>query len=98
MKKAAVVWTLLALASAGAAAQTYPAKPIRLLVGFSAGGSADASARALGSRMGQALGTTIVVATHNDELVRRHRFPVLEMARGRLTARPAVAPAVPAMA
>ena len=43
------------------------------------------------------IGTTIVVATHNDDLVRRHRFPVLEMARGRLTARSA-APAVPAMA
>ena len=43
------------------------------------------------------IGTTIVVATHNDDLVRRHRFPVLEMARGRLTARSA-APAAPAMA
>ena len=51
----------LAAASAGAYAQKYPTKPIRLVVGFSAGGSADASARALATRMGQALGTTVVV-------------------------------------
>ena len=30
------------------------------------------------------LGTTVVVATHNDRLVRQHGFPVLEMANGRL--------------
>ena len=32
------------------------------------------------------LGTTVVVATHNERLVRQHGFPVLEMARGRLLA------------
>ena len=37
------------------------------------------------------LGTTVVVATHNDRLVRQHGFPVLEMARGRLLAPAAVA-------
>ena len=30
------------------------------------------------------LGTTVVVASHNDRLVRQHGFPVLEMAAGRL--------------
>ena len=30
------------------------------------------------------IGTTVVVATHNERLVRQHGFPVLEMARGRL--------------
>ena len=32
------------------------------------------------------LGTTVVVATHNDRLVAQHGFPVLRMAGGRLTA------------
>ena len=36
------------------------------------------------------LGTTVVVATHNERLVRQHGFPVLEMAKGRLH-EPAVA-------
>jgi cell division transport system ATP-binding protein len=39
------------------------------------------------------LGTTVVVATHNDRLVRQHGFPVLEMARGRLRGPAAPAPA-----
>ena len=33
------------------------------------------------------IGTTVVVATHSDSLVRQHRFPVLEMEQGRLRAR-----------
>jgi tripartite-type tricarboxylate transporter receptor subunit TctC len=44
-----------------AAAQNYPAKPIRLLVGFAAGGSAEGSARSIAMRMGEALGATIVI-------------------------------------
>ena len=44
------------------------------------------------------IGTTVVVATHSDEIVRRHRFPVLEMASGRLSRRPAGACNIPAMA
>lgn len=39
----------------------YPSKPVRLVVGFPAGGSADASARPIAIRMGEALGTTFVV-------------------------------------
>jgi tripartite-type tricarboxylate transporter receptor subunit TctC len=49
-----------ALASA-APAQNYPVKPIRLLVGFSAGGSADGSARSIVTRMSEALGATFVI-------------------------------------
>jgi tripartite-type tricarboxylate transporter receptor subunit TctC len=41
--------------------QTYPGKPIRLLVGFTAGGNADFSARLIAARLGQMLGTSIVV-------------------------------------
>ena len=47
--------------SVAVSAQNYPVKPIRLLVGFSAGGSADGSARSIATRMSEALGTTIVI-------------------------------------
>jgi tripartite-type tricarboxylate transporter receptor subunit TctC len=41
--------------------QTYPRKPIRLVVGFPAGGVADASARPVATHMGKSLGVTLVV-------------------------------------
>lgn len=51
---------LCALATA-AWSQSYPNKPIRLLVGFTAGGNADLTARVLAGKLAQSLGTTIVV-------------------------------------
>jgi tripartite-type tricarboxylate transporter receptor subunit TctC len=39
----------------------YPAKPIRLIVGFSAGGISDLLARAIGARLGANLGQQIIV-------------------------------------
>lgn len=58
-----VLAATLALVCAAATAQplAYPRKPIRLVVGFPAGGSADASARPVAIHMGRALGTTFVV-------------------------------------
>jgi len=47
--------------SGGAAAQTYPAKPIRIVVGFAPGGPADVMARLIGQRMSAILGQSIVV-------------------------------------
>ena len=44
-----------------AGAQTYPTKPIRLLVPFAPGGSTDVAARILGTPVGQALGQNIVI-------------------------------------
>lgn len=44
-----------------ATAQNYPAKPIRLIVPQSAGGSTDLVARPLAQQMGAALGQTVVV-------------------------------------
>jgi tripartite-type tricarboxylate transporter receptor subunit TctC len=48
-------------ASMNASAQAYPAKPIRLVVGFAPGGAADFVARALGEALGRVLGQSIVI-------------------------------------
>ena len=62
MRKLAV---LLALVLAGVTttvrAQDYPTRPIRLIVPFAAGGAADATARILGKKVGDALGQTFVI-------------------------------------
>jgi len=42
-------------------AQTWPEKPLRLVVGFSAGGPTDLPARFLADRLGAALGSRVVV-------------------------------------
>ncbi|MPZ46160.1 MAG: ABC transporter substrate-binding protein [Betaproteobacteria bacterium] len=39
----------------------YPSKPIRVIVGFSPGGSADLTARTVGQKLGELLGQTVVV-------------------------------------
>ena len=44
-----------------APAQSWPTKPIRLVVGFAPGGAADTVARALGDPLGRALGQPIVI-------------------------------------
>jgi len=47
----------LAFAAAPAIAQSdYPTKPIRLVVGFSAGGISDVLGRALAAKMSQTIG------------------------------------------
>lgn len=55
-------WLLFAaLAVAGAAAAQYPERPIRLIVGFPAGGATDVVARVVGSHMSTTLGQQVVV-------------------------------------
>ncbi|MBB6564126.1 tripartite-type tricarboxylate transporter receptor subunit TctC [Acidovorax soli] len=49
-------------AAAGALhAQTYPDKPVRLVVPYAAGAAADQLARLVGERLGQSLGQAVVV-------------------------------------
>ena len=45
----------------GAQAQTWPAKPIRIIVAYPAGGVSDVVARALGDKLSERLGTPVVV-------------------------------------
>src|SRR5215210_5972170 len=47
--------------TAPAHAQTYPAKPIRMLVAFPAGGSADIVARMLAQRLSEQAGQNFIV-------------------------------------
>ena len=42
-------------------AQTYPAQPIRLIVGFQAGGATDIAARAIGKKLTESLGQSVIV-------------------------------------
>ena len=60
-KRSFLVAGALALAGAAAVAQTYPNKPIRLVVPFPAGGATDIFARAVSQKLGEKLSTNIVV-------------------------------------
>src|SRR5499427_8803961 len=44
-----------------ASAQTYPSRPVRLLVGFPAGGNADTIARPMGQWLSERLGQPFVI-------------------------------------
>ncbi|HUQ73820.1 MAG TPA: tripartite tricarboxylate transporter substrate binding protein [Burkholderiales bacterium] len=56
-----IVALILALAPLLAAAQSYPTKPIRIVLPFGPGGVADITTRTLAPRLGDSLGQQIVV-------------------------------------
>ncbi|OAE99881.1 hypothetical protein AYJ54_31810 [Bradyrhizobium centrolobii] len=53
-----VVW---GMSSPAAQADSYPSKPIHLVVGYAAGGSTDLVARVVGQRLAEALGQPVVI-------------------------------------
>lgn len=61
LRIAAALAGAVALAAAAQAADDYPARPVRIIVGFGPGATADIMARALAPKLGQALGQQFVV-------------------------------------
>jgi tripartite-type tricarboxylate transporter receptor subunit TctC len=60
-RRGSLLLCLLALVSCPAAAQDYPAKPVRMIVPFAAGGPADLLARAIAPAMSGALKQSVVI-------------------------------------
>src|SRR5215510_10979603 len=56
-----IVFCLVQVWISAGFAQPYPEKPIRLVVGFSAGGPTDLPARYIADRLGSALGQRVIV-------------------------------------
>ena len=59
--RARIAATVLAFGTPWAGAQSYPAKPIRLVVPFPAAGAADILARSIGQELARAWGQQVVV-------------------------------------
>jgi tripartite-type tricarboxylate transporter receptor subunit TctC len=57
----ACVLVVAAVAAGGAAAQDFPAKPVRIIVGYTAGGAVDIVARTIGQHLQSGLGQTVIV-------------------------------------
>jgi tripartite-type tricarboxylate transporter receptor subunit TctC len=59
--KAFVVGVVLAALGLGVQAQTYPSRPVKVVVGYSAGGAVDIVARTLGQSMSASMGQPFIV-------------------------------------
>ncbi|MGQ0546455.1 MAG: Bug family tripartite tricarboxylate transporter substrate binding protein [Betaproteobacteria bacterium] len=60
-----LIWLIcgvvVAVPSMAVAQDSYPSRPIRILVGFQAGGSVDLTARLVGEHLAKSLGTPVIV-------------------------------------
>lgn len=61
MRRRSVLGLAVVLAAAPAWAQTFPSRPLRLVVPFAAGGSTDVIARLVGQKMAEAMGQSVLV-------------------------------------
>lgn len=63
MRSAVRFWCCMLLVSAcsGVAAQGYPSRPIRILVGFTPGGTTDVVTRIVAQKMSESLGQSVVI-------------------------------------
>lgn len=52
---------IVLVCSGAAVAQQYPAKPVRIVVGFGAGGGTDLAARAIAQKLSEAYGSSFIV-------------------------------------
>jgi tripartite-type tricarboxylate transporter receptor subunit TctC len=59
--KAYAIAALSVVIGAGAHAQSYPAKPIRFIVPYLAGGAGDIYARTMGQKLFEAMGQTVII-------------------------------------
>ena len=58
--RAAIATALLA-AAVPAAAQEYPTRPVRMIVGFAAGGGTDTTARPIAQKLSELFGQQVIV-------------------------------------
>src|SRR5262245_48654493 len=80
IRKAATIALVIAASAYGALAQSYPSRPITMIVPVAAGGSTDIVGRAVAERMKATLGQPVVVenvtgAGGTTAVTRLHRSP-----------------------
>src|SRR5258708_25092523 len=59
--KGSMLLVAMALSSGNVLAQSYPAKPVRIVVPYTPGGTVDIVARMIGERLAETLGRTFVI-------------------------------------
>ena len=60
-RRATLAWGVAAALAGPAHAQAYPARPLKIVVPFTPGGSSDVLARAIGVELGRALGQAVII-------------------------------------
>lgn len=95
-----IAFVFLALMPGVSAAQGYPSKPVKMIVGFSPGGGTDILARIVGQKLSEAWGQPVVIenrpgasATIGADLVAKAPPDGYTLAMGQLTPN-AIAPAL----